>query len=151
MLKLTASITVTAAALMTLISADASAATVTKKTIAATASRGSAVMLNPQPLPPGPDDKFSNIRFNSVSAKALNPQPLPPGPDDKFNVRFNPMTAKALNPQPLPPGPSDKLLNVRLNSMSTKALNPQPLPPGPSDKMLVKSSSLALQNYKFAR
>lgn len=137
MCKLTALLTFTAAALMTLIAADASAATLVKKSTlqsepttarlsaqtivmkqniaALTASRGSAVMLNPQPLPP---------RWNSVSGMLVNPT-----------------TAKALNPQPLPP---------RYDPLSAKALNPQPLPPGPSDKMLVKSS-LALQNYKFAR
>lgn len=147
MCKLTALLTFTAAALMTLIAADASAATLAKKSTiqsepttarlsaqtivmkqniaAVTASRGSAVMLNPQPLPP---------RWNPASTKALNPQPLPP--------RWNLASTKALNPQPLPP---------RWNSVSTKALNPQPLPPGPNDKLMVKSTSLALQNYKFAR
>ncbi|GFG49140.1 hypothetical protein CQY20_18150 [Mycolicibacterium agri] len=46
------------------------------------------VMLNPQPLPPGPDRVM------------LNPQPLPPGPDRVM-----------LNPQPLPPGPDRVMLN----------------------------------------
>lgn len=133
MCKLTALLTFTAAALMTLIAADASAATVAKKSAlqsetakarlsansiimkqniaAITASRGSAVMLNPQPLPP---------RYDPLSAKALNPQPLPPRWNSVSGMSLNPTTAKALNPQPLPP---------RWNLTSTAAL----------------------QNYKFAR
>ena len=150
MLKLTTSIAVTAAALMTLFAADASAATLTKKfaiqsettatklsaqTIvmkqniaAVTASRGSAVMLNPQPLPP---------RWNSVSTKALNPQPLPP--------RWNLASTKALNPQPLPPR-WNSVSGMSLNPTTAKALNPQPLPPRWN-----LTSTAALQNYKFAR
>ena len=150
MLKLTTSIAVTAAALMTLFAADASAATLTKKfalesTAAArlstntitmkqniatiTASRGSAVMLNPQPLPP---------RYDPLSAKALNPQPLPPRWNSVSGMLVNPTTAKALNPQPLPP---------RYDPLSAKALNPQPLPP----RWNLAASSVAIQNYKFAR
>jgi hypothetical protein len=42
-----------------------------------------AVALNPQPLPPGPDD-FRGGLLDS-DAVALNPQPLPPGPDHAFD------------------------------------------------------------------
>src|SRR5262249_28804956 len=70
------------------------------------------VMLNPQPLPPGPPDP-DGIRSDMVTKVAddLNPQPLPPGPPpDPDGVKFDLrdlFAAVALNPQPLPPGPPD--------------------------------------------
>ena len=124
MYKLTVSLAIAATALMTLIVGDASAATIARKAttataqsetmttpkatfapynpimrkdISAAASRGSAVSLNPQPLPP---------RWNPAAKVSLNPQPLPPGPSDRMltvNSFNNRVSAVALNPQPLPP------------------------------------------------
>jgi hypothetical protein len=82
-------------------------------------------MLNPQPLPPGPDayksTKLKSIKFNRGSAVSLNPQPLPPGPPpDKLNAAFkNRGSAVSLNPQPLPPGPPPDKLNPALNRINS--------------------------------
>jgi hypothetical protein len=84
-------------------------------------------MLNPQPLPPGPDayksTKLKSIKFNRGSAVSLNPQPLPPGPPPPDTYKstklksftLNRGSAVSLTPQPLPPGPPPDKLNPALN------------------------------------
>jgi hypothetical protein len=78
-------------------------------------SRFEQVMLNPQPLPPGPDGAtLHHSRFEQVM---LNPQPLPPGPDG--NV-FHQVGRVALDddwcgtgPRHLPPPPRPVLDVIR--------------------------------------
>jgi hypothetical protein len=69
-------------------------------------SKGSAVMLNPQPLPP--KDIYS---FGSRGGQVmLNPQPLPPKAITSFASRGS---AVMLNPQPLPPEPPPEMLRLQ--------------------------------------
>lgn len=46
----------------------------------------SLVMLNPQPLPPGPPPPDSIRSFSHVSWVMLNPQPLPPMPVSFYSL-----------------------------------------------------------------
>jgi hypothetical protein len=62
-----------------------------------TASPGSKVELNPQPLPPGAH--VSNPKTDAASKVGFNPQPDPP-----VNPKTDAASKVALNPQPLPPG-----------------------------------------------
>ena len=115
------------------------------------AKKLSDVMLNPQPLPPGPPDPDS-IRSSVIGKVAddLNPQPLPPGPPsdrDGLHIDLRDLfAAVALNPQPLPPGPPDPgatplYLTDLLSEVDRFAeddLNPQPLPPGPQGSEMSK-------------
>ncbi len=102
-------------------------------------NQGDAVALNPQPLPPGPDDFRALGRILSAlgdNLAALNPQPLPPGPDGNLARIFSRIgESKALNPQPLPPGPEVNLAKIFSRIGESKALNPQPLPPGPDGNL----------------
>lgn len=73
-----------------------------------------------------------------VEAVGLNPQPLPPGPDDHRELaRKLPRHGDLvlLNPQPLPPGPDDyrQLLRDLARQEEEVGLNLQPLPPSPDD------------------
>ena len=82
----------------------------------------SEVALNPQPLPPHPDERFRG--WNQT--EPLNPQPLPPHPDERFRG-WN--QTEPLNPQPLPPHPDERFRGWN----QTEPLNPQPLPPHPDE------------------
>jgi hypothetical protein len=94
--------------------------------------------------------KLKVNQVNAAQVKMLNPQPLPPGPDKKMKLNINARAgaqAKMLNPQPLPPGPDDKKMKLNINARAgaqAKMLNPQPLPPGP-DKAKLNASALKQQ------
>jgi hypothetical protein len=96
----------------------------------ALASLGQEVMLNPQPLPPGPPEQFILPGQEAM----LNPQPLPPDPppEGRFLQQANPGQDVMLNPQPLPPDPPPEGKFLQLaNPGQDVMLNPQPLPPDP--------------------
>lgn len=74
-------------------------------------SRGSAVMLNPQPLPPKEVYSFGS-RGSEVM---LNPQPLPPDPPPNAIRSFRSRGSEVmLNPQPLPPEPPPNALQMQM-------------------------------------
>lgn len=66
------------------------------------------------------------------ASKMLNPQPLPPGPQSNNGKPMNPGEAKGFNPQPDPPG--DTKSNKFMNPGATHGFNPQPEPPGDKTK-----------------
>ena len=85
--------------------------------LAAPASKAGQVMLNPQPEPPGVQDRLK-----------LNPQPEPPGVQDRKKVQDKALDKLKLNPQPEPPGVQDsRVLRCDKHAPKCRKL----LPPSP--------------------